>query len=422
MRMSDRLFGVLGVGLLALAGWSWAPLDGGEQAFPRIAVRRLTLPTSLRQATLAPGENLTRLLARLGMPAAEIPVWTDAARRLLDVRTLPVGLIAEAVIDYHGILKAVRLTPDWRAAVVLERRESDISVRKEPLPVERELVVVRGTVHSSLFEAMDATGEQETLALSLAELFQWDIDFHREVKDGDTFSFLVQRVRSAGKTVAYGPILAAEYVNAGKKFTSVRYASTGSAAGYYDGNGRPLKKQFLRAPLRFSRITSRYSMSRLHPVLGRRMPHYGVDYGAPVGTPVMATADGVVISRGWHGGGGNAVEVRHADGVVTTYMHLSRFAPAARPGARVSQGEIIGYVGATGLATGPHLDYRVSRNGHWVNPLSVGGEPAPPLPARELPAFLAWARSILPVLGAQGELPPATAAALVARSPVHFDA
>jgi murein DD-endopeptidase MepM/ murein hydrolase activator NlpD len=423
VRASDRVLLVLAVALTAMT-WRLADGTGAAADVPsaRLEVTALELPGQTRYATLSRGETLSELLGELGAPAHELQDWVSAAGGALELRALPVGLAAESVVDYHGVLASVRLLPDWRAAVVLERTAQGILARREARPVEREMVVVRGTVSSSLIGAVAAAGEEEMLALALADLFQWDVDFHREVRTGDTFAVLVERVRSEGQTVAYGPILTAEYVNAGRRCTAVRYAVTTAAPGYYDRQGRPLRKQFLRAPLRFSRLTSRFSMSRKHPVLGRRMPHWGVDYGAPAGTPVTVTGDGVVSFVGWRGGGGNTVEVRHGGGYVTAYLHLSRAAAGVHAGAHVRQGQVIGFVGTTGLSTGPHLDYRVTRNGRYVNPVTVGGEPAPPLPPAQLQPFTAWAGRLLPLLAAPGVLAPEAVAQLRDGSPVRFDA
>jgi len=277
-------------------------------------------------------------------------------------------------------------------------------------------------VHSSLFGAVVDSGEADELALGLADLFQWDIDFHREVQRGDTFAVLVERLARNGRRLGYGKVVAAEYVNSGKRFTAVHYTPTGGNGGYYDAGGRPVRKQFLRAPLRFSRLTSRFSSSRLHPVYGKRLPHWGVDYAAPTGTPVMATADGTVASAGWRNGGGNTVEIRHPNGFTTSYMHLSRFPRGIAPGVRVAQGETVGYVGSTGVSTGPHLDYRVTRNGRYVNPLAIGNDPAPPLPEGEIASFRAWAAAVTPMLAAAGPLPEEQAAALRAAPPARPDA
>ena len=422
MRLGDRCLAALALGVLLLCRWSASADATRSAAAPRfLKVTPLQLPTFVRQDVLRSGETLGELAVRVGLPASEAADWLSEAQRVLDLHSLPVGLVAEAVTDVHGSVETLRLTPDWRTTVVVERRGRTIVARREARPVERDLVVVDGTVQSSLFDAMGATGEGETLALELADLFQWDIDFHREVRAGDTFALVVERVRSEGATVAYGPVVAATYTNRGKRYTAVRYAFGSTKDSYYDERGSPLRKQFLRAPLRFSRLTSRFSSSRMHPVLGRRLPHWGVDYAAPVGTPVMTTADGVVTFAGWKEGGGRTVEIRHAGAYLTAYLHLSRFASGIRPGVRVSQGQVVGYVGTTGLSTGPHLDYRVTQNGRYLNPLGVGRDPAPPLPKAELPRFTGWAGLVLPLLGQPGTVPPASVGALRAASPVRFD-
>jgi len=408
---AERCLAALAAVVLVLARWS-APVEAARPR-PVLAIRPLALPVVVRHDALRAGETLGQLLGRLGVGSDDLPSWLAALAGPLDPRALPAGLAAESEVDVHGSVRTIRLTPDWRVTVVADRRGDRVEARRDERRADRELTVVRGTVRSSLFDAVTSAGEGESLALELADLFQWDVDFHREVRVGDEFAILIERIRSDGRTVGYGPAIAASYVNRGRTFTAVRFAPVGARPNYYDGNGSPLRKQFLRAPLRFSRITSRYSMSRLHPVLGTRLPHWGVDYGAPVGTPVMATADGVVLAAGESGGGGGTlVEVSHAGGFVTTYMHLSRVAAGVRRGASVAQGQVIGYVGATGLATGPHLDYRVSQNGRHLNPLGVGREPAPPLPGSELPAFAAWAARVLPALAAAGPLPPERLAAL----------
>jgi murein DD-endopeptidase MepM/ murein hydrolase activator NlpD len=178
----------------------------------------------------------------------------------------------------------------------------------------------------------------------------------------------------------------------------VIYPDDDGRLGYYDVEGRALRKQFLRSPLKFSRITSRFSMSRFHPVLKRRLPHYGVDYGAPVGTSVLVTADGTVTFLGRNGGAGRMIRVRHPNGYETHYLHLSRYASGIRKGARVVQGQVIGYVGSSGLSTGPHLDYRVQQNGRWINPLTISSPPTKPLDASRLQRFLAHALAVLELL------------------------
>jgi len=379
-------------------------------------------PESVRHGVLGRGETLGALFTRLGVSGADARHWVSAAGRELNLRALPVGLEGVATLNHHGVVRRIHLVQDWQWEVLLAPGGDGIEAERRRRPVDRDLWVVRGEVRSSLFGAVLGAGEMESLAVALADAFQWDIDFHRDVREGDSFAVVVERVQSEGRTVAYGPILAATYTNRGRTYTAVRFAAADAGPGYYDAEGRPLRKLFLRSPLRFSRITSRFSPNRMHPVLGRRMPHVGVDYAAPTGTPIMATAAGTVTFRGWKGGGGNTVEVRHPGGYQTSYLHMSRFASGISVGTRVSQGQVIGFVGATGLATGPHVCYRVHHNGRYVNPLSVGRDPAPPLPADELPRFAGWAEQVLALLETPGGVPETVVVALRESAPVAFDA
>jgi murein DD-endopeptidase MepM/ murein hydrolase activator NlpD len=418
----DVALALIAVGLIGLAATLSAPATPARGAVqPVLEVGPPAPHLETRTGRLASGETLGMLLGRVGATREEVSRWVEAAQQRLDLRALPVGLVAEAVVDGDGVLRAVRLLPDWRRAVLLEREGGDVVAREEAREVERALLVVRGIVSNSLFAAVTGAGHRDDLALELADVFQWDVDFSREVQPGDTFAVLVEEVRSGGRIVAYGPVLAATYVNAGREYQAVRFAATAAAPGHYDAAGRPIRKQFLRSPLRFSRLTSRYSASRLHPVLGRRVPHWGVDYAAPEGTPVMATGDGTVTFRGWREGQGNLAELSHPGGFTTAYLHLSRFSSAAVVGARVRQGEVIGFVGSTGLSTGPHVDYRVTQRGRHLNPLGIGRDPLPPLPAGELERFRAWATVALPLLSAAGALPPERVAALRAAAPVRLD-
>ena len=422
MRLTRIALAALALLLVVVLAWLDGPVDGG----PLTVTRRLTTgrvpePREVRRGELRQGETLAELAGRLGWSQRELLEWLPVAEKLINVRALPVGLDVEAVVGRDGTLQSLRLTPDWRADVVLERGPEGIHGRREDRPVTREVVAVRGSITSSLFGAVTDLGESDDLALELADVFQWDIDFHRDVQPADSFAVLVERIRANGVTVAYGPILAATFVNSGKVFEAYRYAAKGEGPGYYDAKGRPVRKLFLRAPLRFTRVTSGFSRSRLHPVLGRRVPHWGVDYGAPVGTPVMATATGTVVSAGWRGGGGRAVTLRHPGGYTTSYLHLSRFGPGIRAGARVEQGQVVGFVGSTGMSTGPHLDYRVTRNGSPVNPTTVGREPAPPLGAAELPLFEGWRQQLEPLLAASRVVPAEKWAAIRKSGPAGID-
>lgn len=236
-------------------------------------------------------------------------------------------------------------------------------------------VVVRGTIENNLFEAMAKAGEDAELAAYLASIFEWEIDFFKDLRPGDRFVVLVEKKFIKDRYAGYGKILAADFYNQGKLKRAVYYNDGGKNKGYYNEKGEGLERGFLRVPLNYSRISSRYSTSRLHPVLGYHRPHYGVDYAAPTGTPVKATASGVVKIKSRTKGNGNYIALRHPNGYETFYLHLNGFNRAIRKGSHVEQGQIIGYVGSTGYSTGPHLDYRIRKNGRWLNPLTFVATP-----------------------------------------------
>lgn len=245
---------------------------------------------------------------------------------------------------------------------------------------------VAGVLEGSLEGSIAQAGGDPRLAILMSEVLQWDLDFTRDLRLGDRFRAIYETVYLDGTYESLGEIAALVYENGGRTMEAYRFGGEGR---YYDAEGRPLRKMFLRSPMRYSRVTSRFSHRRFHPVLKRYRPHYGVDYGAPTGTPVRATANGRVVFAGWNGGGGRTVKVRHPNGYLTAYLHLSRFASGVSSGRSVRQGQVIGYVGSTGLSTGPHLDYRVQRAGRWIDPLSLKSEPAEPLPEAQLDDFYA---------------------------------
>ena len=256
-----------------------------------------------------------------------------------------------------------------------------------------EQVAMRGEINrqqNSLFAAMAAGGADTQVAVELAGVFSGEIDFNTELQPGDDFGVLYERFVRDDAHVTYGDVLAAEFNNAGRQVYGFRFAVPGEPPVYFDNEGRSLKRQFLRAPFRLERrVTSRFSHNRMHPILGTRRAHLGVDYGAPTGTPVIAVANGTVVSAGANGGSGNMVRLRHINGYESYYLHLSRYGKGMRSGAQVTQGQVIGYVGSTGLATGPHLDYRLRKNGTFVNPLIEHRSlpPGDPVPAEHLAAF-----------------------------------
>ena len=273
--------------------------------------------------------------------------------------------------------------------LVVSLTDSGYEFRRETIPYDMELKTVSGVIESSLFGAVTQAGESEELALRLGNVFAYDVDFTRDLRTGDTFTMVIEKKFREGNFVGYGQLAAASFTNQGQTYHAYRYTDRKGNTAYYDEKGRPLRKAFLKSPLPFTRISSGYSMSRLHPILKYRRPHQGIDYAAPTGTPISTVADGIVAQVGSNKSQGRFVRVIHSNGYETSYNHMNKFAKVSKKGAKVKQGAIIGYVGSTGYATGPHLDYRMRHNGKLINPLNLKTMPADPIHAKEMPAFKA---------------------------------
>jgi murein DD-endopeptidase MepM/ murein hydrolase activator NlpD len=276
-------------------------------------------------------------------------------------------------------------------------------------PLETRSRTARGVIDRSLFEAVEAAGANDQTAVALADIFGWDIDFVLDVRAGDAFVVTYDQIFRDGAYVKDGPIQAASFVNQGREFRAVRYTDPAGGSHYYTPDGRGLQKAFLRAPVDFTRVSSRFNSARVHPILNRIRAHQGVDYAAPMGTPVRAAGDGRIRFAGRKGGYGNLVEIEHSRSIVTVYGHLARFSKEARVGAPVTQGTVIAYVGMTGLATGPHLHYEYRVNGVFKNPQTVVLPGAAPIDARWRPDFLAHSVPLL------ASLAPAPGPMLVSR-------
>ncbi|MFL6600602.1 MAG: peptidoglycan DD-metalloendopeptidase family protein [Steroidobacteraceae bacterium] len=293
----------------------------------------------------------------------------------------------ERRLNENETLKVVR-GPDGLRADVLQN------------PLEGRTRTVRGVIDHSLFEAVTAAGAHDQTAVNLADIFQWDIDFILDVQPGDSFVVTYRELYQNGVYVKDGPVLAASFVTQGRPYFAVRYVDSEGAARYFTPDGRSLHKAFLRAPVEFTRISSKFNSVRYHPILNLIRAHKGIDYAAPMGTPVRAAGDGRVGYAGPKGGYGNVVELEHSRSITTVYGHLSRFAKGTRAGAHVTQGQVIAYVGMTGLATGPHLHYEYRVNGVFKNPQTVPLPDASPIEARFREDFLAKSAPLLATLQA----------------------
>jgi murein DD-endopeptidase MepM/ murein hydrolase activator NlpD len=321
-----------------------------------------------------------------------------------------VGQRYRVEVTADGLLQRFAYEVDTQNRIEVERQGETFIGRLAPIAYVHKERVVQGVIHGSLYEALAAQGESPKIAADLADIFAWEVDFHTDLRDGDTFRTLIEERYRDGKLLGYHRILVAEVVNRQRIIQAVYYAPEGSDDAYYHPDGSSLRRMFLRSPLRYTRISSRFSHHRFHPLLKRYRPHLGIDYAAPIGTPVRSVADGVVVRAGRKGAGGKMIAIRHNRIYSTYYLHLSRFARGVRVGKRVTQGQVIGYVGSTGLSTGPHLDFRLTKHGKYLNPLRYKSIEAPPLSPQALPAFQAYAKRLLTKLQ-RPEVTPHQAAA-----------
>ncbi|MCK6550145.1 M23 family metallopeptidase [Myxococcota bacterium] len=401
--------------MAALAACTPAPVSAPAPSRPREDYAHAIGPEPATFAEAHAGaigrrDTLSAALARFQVGAAEVDELVRALGGVFDVRKMRVGHTFELRKDQDGRVAWFRYVAS-PTTIALAFRGSDGALRglAEPVALKVTTELVEGTIESSLYGAMDAAGEEPALTLAFVDLFAWDVDFFTETQPGDHFRILVEKRWVDGQLVGYGRVLGAEYAMAsGRTHRAFFYerpdapvpapSTDGAPApergGYYTEEGQSVRKAFLKSPIQFSSITSRFGLRR-HPILEYVGTHKGVDYAAPIGTSVWAVGDGVVRTAGRAGGYGNMVSIQHANGLETRYAHLKGFGPGISAGKRVSQKQVVGYVGMTGLTTGPHLHFEVLRQGRWMNPLSVAVPPAPPIPAEELEPFR---RAIAPIV------------------------
>jgi len=323
-------------------------------------------------------ETLSDILMNLGIPANDIFNIVNEAKGVLDVRKIVAGNLYHAYTNDDSLNTLVYFvyekTPrhfvvfDFKDSINVYDSEKEVSVKEN-----QKSAVIDHSLYVSLMES-DASPE---LAIKLSQIFAWQIDFYH-IQKGDNFKVIYEELFVDDEFFDVGKIKAAYFHHRGKDFYAIPFVQD-SVLQYFDEDGNSLRKVFLKAPLEFGRISSRYSKSRLHPVLKTRRPHLGVDYAAPTGTPIRSTGDGVIINKGYNSGAGRYIKIKHNSVYTTMYLHMSKYAKGMKKGVRVRQGQVIGYVGSTGLATGPHVDYRFFINGSAVDPLKVELPPSHPI-------------------------------------------
>lgn len=352
----------------------------------------------VREERIQRGDTAGSLLSRLGIEDEDsLAFLRQHPEAAAFFRQLSPGKTVTARIDRNGVLYGLTfpLNGGRQEQLVIHREADQLVVERAALPLERHLVLASVEIRSSLFAATDAAGIPDSIAIALADIFAGEIDFHRDLRRGDRLTVVYESESYLGRPLQTGRVLAAEFINNGRQYQAFWFGHRDGQGGYYTADGHSLRKAFLRSPLEFSRITSGFSLARFHPILNTWRAHKGVDYAAPIGARVRATGDGIVEFAGRHHGYGNVVILQHQGRYTTLYAHLSGFAPGLRKGSRVTQGDVIGYVGATGLATGPHLHYEFRINGEHRDPMTVALPETPPLDAKQLTEFRRQAATLI---------------------------
>jgi murein DD-endopeptidase MepM/ murein hydrolase activator NlpD len=344
--------------------------------------------------TVGDGQHLSSLLSSFGVNLGTIDTIAHNSVPVFDVRKIREGNPFTIFQSHDSLRKAVYFAYENSPInyTIFELFDS-LRVYAGEKEVQYRVKTAQGIIESSLWNTMKANNLDPMLALNLQNVYAWTIDFF-SLQKGDRFRFVYDEIYVDSTSVGIRNIYAAQFDYYGKEIYAFRFEKNDSV-GYYNEKGENLQKEFLKAPLDFFRISSRFSGGRMHPILRIVRPHHGVDYSAPKGTPVKSIGEGTVISKGWSGGGGNTIKVRHNSVYTTQYMHLSGYADGIYQGARVHQGQVIGFVGSTGLSTGPHLDFRVYMGGSAVNPLTIESPPAKPVDSKYMPEYTALKDSLL---------------------------
>ncbi len=391
MRIGGSRLPVLPAFLAVLAGVSVflaLPLFSSPAPAPApVPVPAAAPPPVVRQGKVKRGDTFVGLLRGNGVPGA---VAVKASRMRAgdrDMARVVIGRPYRFLLE-NGEVAEFQYEPDGATLVRVSFASPEPVVSCEPVPVTVIDVLVRGTIEDNLFGAVETAGEDPSLALDLSEVFAWQVDFFRDIRRGDSFTVLVEKVLREGRFVRYGRVLAAEFVNRGRRFTAFSWDGSRGKTDYFDEQGLSLRKEFLKAPLRFRRVSSSFSHSRRHPVLKIVRPHLGTDYVAPVGTPVRAIGDGMVTAKGTDPSNGRMVKVRHNGTYSSAYAHLNSWAAGIGVGTAVAQGDVIGFVGSSGLSTGPHLHFVLYRDGRMVDPRRVETPRAAALEGGERDRFL----------------------------------
>ncbi|MFC3152431.1 peptidoglycan DD-metalloendopeptidase family protein [Litoribrevibacter euphylliae] len=348
-----------------------------------------------KEYTVKNGDTLAVIFKKAGFSSRDVyhvaKVYEDATR-------LHPGETVSFAYNSDNTFKAFKHQKTQLISNVIEKQNDEYQIKEIVREPTVEFRFAQGTINSSLFLDAKEAGLDQTSIMNFANIFGWDIDFVQDLRPGDTFSLMYEELFLDGESIGTGNIVAAEFVNQGQKFQAIRHVDEHGRANYYTPEGKSMRKAFLRSPIDFARISSHFNLRRKHPVLNKIRAHKGTDYAAGRGTPIRTAGDGKVVFAGWKGGFGRCVIIQHGQGIQTLYAHMSKFNKKTKKGTRVSQGQVIGYVGSSGLASGPHLHYEFRVNGVHKNPVKVKLPEARPIEKKYRKDFLADADKWLAIL------------------------
>jgi len=365
------------------------------------ALKKPAIPTPDRyDVKISTSDTFYGVMRGFDLSPQEIKKLTRAARPFYNLSSLRRGSVV-SVYTIKKNLDRVTYKIDPFNVLVLKKDESakyGYTAARQALPKEVRLKKASGVIDSSLYRAAMSAGLSPSVVVSLSDIFAWDVDFSTDMRKGDTFTILYEQVYVDGKFVENGSIVGAELSNGGRDYKAIYYKDSRGRSGYYDLKGRSLRRMLLKSPLRYRRISSYFTERRYHPILKIYRPHHGIDYAAPRGTPVDAAGSGKVTFAGWKRGYGRFISIKHSNGYSTGYGHLSKIKRGIRRGARVEQGDVIGYVGSTGISTGPHLHYEVRKGRRLINPLHIRGNPAKAVAGAEKADFVIVKNDVIKML------------------------
>ncbi|MDX1698199.1 MAG: peptidoglycan DD-metalloendopeptidase family protein [Thiohalobacterales bacterium] len=351
--------------------------------------------TVWQEITVKRGDTLAGIFSRLGLTAQQLHALMEQGGAIDNLKKIYPGQVLRILTSAENGLETLLYPIDKLSTLEISRNGDEFDVSTTHQTPERRVKNASGVIDSSLFLAAGKAGMSDSMTMELAGIFGWDIDFALDIRKGDEFAVMYEDLYLEGEFIGHGNILAAEFVNNGKRFQAVRYTDAGGKTDYYSLDGKSMRKAFLRTPVEFSRISSRFSTGRKHPILNKIRAHKGVDYAAAHGTPIRATGNGKIVHRGRKGGYGNTIVIKHGTQYSTLYAHMSKYRKGLKVGSRVEQGQIIGYIGSSGLATGPHLHYEFRVNDVHRDPLRVKLPGAEPLQKKYLDDFREKADSLL---------------------------